>query len=521
MRVQKLDFSETRSFSSFFLDYIQQTDSLKPFYSRFPTPENFSDQIKEKSQAFSLTQRDILCNALHQQYKGVAISEAVKDNLALLKNPNTFTVTTGHQLNVFTGPLYFVFKIVTVINTCKVLKKRYPAYNFVPVYWMASEDHDYEEIKSLRVQGKKYTWTTQQAGAVGRFATKGLAELADEIPGDTSLFKTAYSKNKSLSAAVRHYVNELFKQEGLVVIDADDVELKKALIPVMEADILSHTPFNLVNQTNQQLHQLGYHTQVNAREINFFYLKDSLRARIEKKGDRFQVLDSKLSFSESEIKDRIKTNPEEFSPNVVLRPLYQEMILPNLTYVGGPAELVYWLELKKVFDLFKQPFPMLMPRNFGLVADAPTLRKMEKTGIELNLFFAEKNFLFNHWTLQNTTHELSTGKEVKQVTELFEKLSARANAIDSTLKEFVGAQTKRTLSALQKVEEKMIRAEKRKQKEKLAQIEAVKDAWFPNNSLQERTDNLLNFYPADPKFIDNLVTHFDPFDFRFNILVND
>ncbi len=196
MRVQKLDFSETRSFSSFFLDYIQQTDSLKPFYSRFPTPENFSDQIKEKSQAYSQTQRDILYHALQQQYKGVTLSEAVTNNLASLKNPNTFTVTTGHQLNVFTGPLYFVFKIVTVINACKELKKKYPASNFVPVYWMASEDHDYEEIKSLRVQGKKYTWTTQQAGAVGRFATKGLAELADEIPGDTSLFKTAYSKKQ-------------------------------------------------------------------------------------------------------------------------------------------------------------------------------------------------------------------------------------------------------------------------------------------------------------------------------------
>jgi uncharacterized protein YllA (UPF0747 family) len=266
---------------------------------------------------------------------------------------------------------------------------------------------------------------------------------------------------------------------------------------------------------------LGYHTQVNAREINFFYLKDSLRARIEKRGERFHVIDSKISFSESEIGERIKNNPEEFSPNVILRPVYQEMILPNLAYVGGPAELVYWLELRKVFELFRQPFPVLMPRNFALVADAPTLRKMEKTGIELSLYFAEKNFLFNHWTLQNTNHELTTGKELNLVTELFENLRARANSIDPTLNAFVGAQAKRTTSALQKVEEKMIRAEKRKQKEKLAQIEAVKDAWFPNNSLQERTDNLLNFYPADPDFIKDLILLLDPFDYRFNILIND
>ncbi len=521
MRVQKLDFSETRSFSSFFLDYIQQTDSLKSFYSRFPLLENFEGQIKEKSKSFSQQQRDILYQALTQQYQDIEVSDKVKNDLTSLKNSNTFTVTTGHQLNVFTGPLYFVYKIVTVINACKKLKQQYPAYDFVPVYWMASEDHDYEEIKSLRVQGKKYTWVTQQTGAVGRFNTQGLTELANEIPGDTTLFKTAYSKGKTLSSAARQYVNQLFQQEGIVVIDADDANLKKALIPVMQEDILNHTPFNLVTQTNSELHQLGYHTQVNAREINFFYLKDSLRARIEKRGERFHVIDSKISFSESEIGERIKNNPEEFSPNVILRPVYQEMILPNLAYVGGPAELVYWLELRKVFELFRQPFPVLMPRNFALVADAPTLRKMEKTGIELSLYFAEKNFLFNHWTLQNTNHELTTGKELNLVTELFENLRARANSIDPTLNAFVGAQAKRTTSALQKVEEKMIRAEKRKQKEKLAQIEAVKDAWFPNNSLQERTDNLLNFYPADPDFIKDLILLLDPFDYRFNILIND
>lgn len=521
MHVQKLDFSETRSFSTFFLDYIQSKESLKPFYSRFPAIKNFQAQIQEKAATFPRRQREVLCRVLQQQYQGVTSSEKVKTNLGLLKNDTTFTITTGHQLNVFTGPLYFVYKIVTVINACKQLKQHYPAYDFVPVYWMASEDHDYEEIKSLRVQGKKYTWTTHQTGAVGRFLTTGLAELADEIPGDTTLFKNAYSKNKTLSAAVRHYVNELFQHEGLIVLDADDADLKQALIPVIEEDLVRHTPFQLVNQTNQQLEQLGYHPQVNAREINFFYLKDSLRSRLEKRGDRFQVLDSPISFSASEIQARLKSNPEEFSPNVILRPLFQELILPNLAYVGGPAELVYWLELKRVFESFKQPFPILMPRNFALMADAPTLRKMKKTGIDLPLYFAEKNFLFNHWTLQHATNDLSTGKEQGTITALFEQLSARANSIDPTLKPYVQAQAKRTASALEKIEGKMLRAERRRHTEKLKQIESVKDTWFPNNSLQERTDNLLNFYPADPAFIHNLIDHFDPFDFRFNIVLHD
>jgi bacillithiol biosynthesis cysteine-adding enzyme BshC len=343
--------------------------------------------------------------------------------------------------------------------------------------------------------------------------------LFDQIAGDISVFKNAYSKNKTLSGAVRHYVNDLFTDEGLVVVDADHPQLKKIFVPVMKADILDNTPANLVNQTNQQLEKSGYHAPVNARDINFFYLKDALRGRIEKRGDAFHVLDSKVVFTPEQLQSQIESHPEEFSPNVILRPLYQEMILPNLAYIGGPAELVYWLELKKVFDYFEQPFPILMPRNFALIVDAPTDRKMKKTGIDLKMFFAQKNFIFNHWVLQNSTQELTIGKEMKQVSALFENLQARATSIDTTLSQFVGAQAQHTANALNRIEQKMLRAEKRRHAEKLQQIEAVKDTLFPNGNLQERTDNLLNFYPADSTFIKQLLTHFDPFDFRFHALI--
>ncbi|MCW5912741.1 MAG: bacillithiol biosynthesis cysteine-adding enzyme BshC [Cyclobacteriaceae bacterium] len=519
MRIQKLELADTQAFSSFFLDYIHEKETLKPFYSLFPCIENFKAQIESKAQSFPQSSRTILAEVLHKQYEALAVSDATQTNIALLKNKNTFTITTGHQLNIFTGPLYFVYKIVTVINTCKQLKQQYPDNNFVPVYWMASEDHDYKEIKYFRAFGKKYVWETNQAGAVGRFNPQSIEKLFEQVPGDVSVFKDAYSKNTTLSGAVRQYVNDLFGSEGLVVIDADHPQLKQALIPVIKSDILENTPANLVNQTNQQLEELGYHPQVNARDINFFYLEDSLRGRIEKKGEAFHVLDSKISFTADEIETQIETRPEAFSPNVILRPLYQELILPNLAYVGGPAELVYWLELKKVFDHFQQPFPILMPRNFALVVDAPTDRKMKKTGLELKLFFAQKNFIFNHWVLQNSTRELTIGKEMQQLSALFEKLKIKATSIDATLSQFVGAQAKHTENALNRIEQKMLRAEKRKHDEKLKQIEAVKDALFPNGNPQERTDNLLNFYPADPTFIHQLLTHFDPFDFRFHTLI--
>src|SRR5258708_5034848 len=337
MRLEKVPFSETRSFSSFFLDYILQKDSLRPFYSRFPLRENFKVQRDEKS-SFPKLHRDVLVRVLQKQYKNVQTTDPVKKNMAALSSERTFTVTTGHQLNIFTGPLYFIYKIVTVINTCKVLKEHYPEFNFVPVYWMASEDHDYDEIKSFRLYGKKYSWETNQTGAVGKFDPKSLSKLAEELPGDVSVFKNAYSKNKTLAEAVRYYVNELFGKEGLVVVEADNHEFKSLFTKVVRDDLFQHTSKKLVEEKNQQLEALGYHPQVFAREINLFYLDKNIRQRIEKVEDGFKVVDTSIQFSTKEVEALIESTPEKFSPNVILRPLYQETILPNLAYVGGPAE---------------------------------------------------------------------------------------------------------------------------------------------------------------------------------------
>lgn len=227
MHLQKIPFRSTHSFTEFFLKYIDQDPSLQIFYNSFPSPGNFKKQIEEKI-SFPAATRKVLVETLTRQYSSIKDPfGAVKENIESLGDSKTFTVVTGHQLNIFTGPLYFIYKIVTVINTCRELRKLYPAYRFVPVYWMASEDHDYEEIKSFRLYGQKYIWETNQQGAVGKFNTKEIRALLSKLPGDVSVFADAYSKNDLLSDAVRHYVNKLFGDEGLVVIDADDHELKK------------------------------------------------------------------------------------------------------------------------------------------------------------------------------------------------------------------------------------------------------------------------------------------------------
>jgi bacillithiol biosynthesis cysteine-adding enzyme BshC len=519
MQVHRVALTETNAFSNFFTDYTERKDQLKPFYGLFPTPENFREQIKAK-ESFSKQHREILVSSLLKQYGKLKTTKLVSSNIDALRESNTFTITTGHQLNIFTGPLFFIYKIVAVINACKQLKQLYPLYNFVPVFWMASEDHDYEEIASFSLYGKKYTWVTDQTGPVGRFNPKSIEKLLEEIPGDMSIFREAY-KQPTLADACRYYVNELFSKEGLVIIDGDDVALKSLFKPVIREDVLKQTPKGLVEEKNKKLTDLGYHVQVFVRDINFFYLDKGIRGRIEKTSDGFHVVDTNIRFSKKEIEDLIEANPEKFSPNVILRPVYQEVILPNLGYVGGPAEMIYWLQLKGIFDHFKIPFPILLPRCFALYVEKQQLEKWEKTKLDIADLFKEKNYLFNHWVLSNTHHNLTLGAELRHLEQMMHGIKQRGAEIDSTLGPLVAAETTRMKKGMEKVERKMLKAEKRLHREKLGQIESVKDALFPKGGLQERTDNYLSFAQKDPDFVSKMIDVLDPFDLRFNVIIDD
>lgn len=520
MKAEKIDLQDTHAFNSFFLDYVAGRENLRPFYGHPPSLNSFAAQIGDKK-SFSPEHRLLLQKALEAHYAQLKLPQPVAANLALLPQPNTFTVTTGHQLNVFTGPLYFVFKIVTVINACRQLAAAYPGFHFVPVYWMASEDHDYEEIKSFRLYGKKHTWETQQSGAVGRFDTTGLADLANALPGDNRIFAEAYSKNKRLSDAVRSYVNALFGEYGLLVVDGDDAQLKKVFVPAIEQDVLHQAFHKRVEAQTQKLQSLGYHTQVNAREINFFYLRNNLRSRIERTGTGFKVIDTSLSFSAAEMNKLIQTEPEVFSPNVVLRPLYQEMILPNLAYVGGPAEMVYWLQLKPVFDDMKVPFPILLPRNFGLIIDPVIERKMKKTGLTHNEVFLDTATLTNSFTRKLSDHSLSLEEEQVRLREQFDSIRLKTSRIDSSLDRLVDAEHHRAEKSLAKIEKKMLKAEKRKHADTLRQLEEIKSTLFPNGGLQERTDNVLNFLHTRPQLLRELVDTLNAFDIRMHVMWYD
>ncbi len=470
---------------------------------------------------------------LEQQYAKLEHGEEVSANIEALLDENTFTVTTGHQLNLFTGPLYFLYKIVSTINLASALKKQYPKNSFVPIYWMATEDHDFEEINFFNLNGKKFKWNSLEkvagATAVGELHTEGLDEVfnlfsaelgggknAEDLKG---LFKSAYLEHSNLTDATRYLAHQLFNEYGLVILDAHNKELKTEFIPYLKKELFEKVSYASTTLTAQKLEDLGYGVQVNPREINLFYLHNGLRERIiEREGD-FYVNETEIKWSKAEMRKEVQEFPKRFSPNVMLRPLYQEVILPNLCYIGGGGELAYWFELKDMFDKLEVPFPILLLRNSALIETSKQNEKRRKLDISQSELFLKQHELINRKVrkISNIDIDFSTQKEhlVKQFQEMYDL----AEQTDATFLGAVKAQEVKQLKGLDHLENRLLKAQKRKLKDEVSRIARLQNELFPNKSLQERQTNFSEMYlEFGQSLIPQLIENLDPLELKFKIL---
>lgn len=495
-----ITFQNSGYFSEIITDYLNQSENVRHLYNHFPTLENFKLQIEEKKN-FSKNNRDILVSSLLEQYKNLTISVLTQNNIELLKNSNTFTITTGHQLNLFTGHLYFLYKIISVINLAKELKTKYSECNFVPVFWLATEDHDFEEINHFHLHGKNIAWNRTSSGAVGELDTNGLDEVfkvfSTEIGTSKNaeylknIFENAYLKHDNLTDATRFLVNELFSEYGLVIIDGNDKNLKSLFAPYVKNELLNQTSFKKVSET---IENFPYAVQVNPREINLFYLDKNLRERIIKQDDFYLVNNTNLKFSENEILELIASNPEKFSPNVIMRPLYQEVILPNLCYVGGGGELAYWLELKSSFEEVKVPFPVLLLRNSVLLVTEKQNKKREKLNLSWKDLFEKQTNLINRKTIEFSQTDIDFSELKQQLEQQFDILKKAIDKTDKSFEGAVNAQERKQIKGLENLEKRLLKANKKYFSDKLGQIISLQNELFPNQNLQERVGNFSEFY---------------------------
>ena len=531
MPIDCISFRDTAYVSKLICDYVENRSELQPLYHRFPTLENFKAQLEAKQTEFNTEKRSVLVAALSHQYRELSPSKMASNAIQSLADNNTFTVTTGHQLNLLGGPLYFLYKIITTINLAKELQQKYPKNKFVPVFWMASEDHDFDEINHFHFQNKRFQWTQQSSGAVGELSTSGLTEFIQvftNVLGNSThaialkkLVKNAYADHSDLASATRYLVHTLFGSEGLLVIDGNDSTLKRLFIPQMTSELTSQLAFRSVSNTNKELLKIdaAYKVQVNPRELNLFYLKENLRERIVKKESTYSVINTDITWDLVGILEEVNLHPERFSPNVIMRPLYQESILPNLCYIGGGGELSYWLQLKSYFEAEHIQFPILLHRNSVLLISKKQHQKLDKLRVSVSDLFQNKQLFIQSQIKKTSKLPIDLSPQKEQLKQQFKHLHLIASQTDKSFKGAVSAQEKKQIKGLESLEKRLLKAEKKAHTDYVDRLESLHLELFPNGSLQERTVNFTEFYlEHGDAFMDHLKSELAPLNQKFHVL---
>jgi bacillithiol biosynthesis cysteine-adding enzyme BshC len=375
----------------------------------------------------------------------------------------------------------------------------------VPVFYMGSEDADLDELNHIYLGGEKLEWKTSQRGAVGRMKIdKDLVSLISRMEGQLAVLphgkqwlekiRHYYVIGSAIQDATFNLINDLFGENGLVVLIADTPILKKQMTEIFRHELVAPTAWSIVEKTGVALENAGYKVQANAREINLFYLEGDLRERIEKHKHEWRVLNTPVRFNEEGLLKELNSHPEKFSPNVILRGLYQETILPNIAFIGGAGETAYWLQLKDLFDYYRVPFPVLLLRNSFLILDQKSKDIISHLGFIPEDFFLPESDLIKKWIERETKLETKLNGSLVELEKLYEQFKKQAATIDSTLEKHVDALKVKTVHRLQELEKKMYRAEKRKFTDQQRQIHRVKSGLFPKEGLQERVENISYYF---------------------------
>lgn len=486
--------------------YLNRSLSHKEIINDYPSKEAFIEKAAQRASEFKKAHREVLVSALKKQNKFVELSASSQQNIELLLDSDTVTIVTGHQLNIFSGPLYSLYKIAHAIKVAKQLEVD-AGRKVVPIFWMATEDHDFEEIASFKVFGKSYSWEEEsRSRAVGRISNASISGLMEEVE---SLFENdekgkdlftvfieAYKKD-NLSNAVRHYMNALFGAYGLVIVDGDDQHLKQLFFPVVQAEIESKVGFEYVRKSIKDYFD-SYKVQVNPRALNLFYIEDDVRYRLDFEGDSVVAVGTQKKWSKESFLEMAQHSPEAISPNVILRPIYQEYILPNVAYIGGAGEISYWLELKQAFEAFNISFPIPMVRNSVLLLDAKSKEKLTQFSLTVADLFEPIESLASRF-IKAQVAEIELGEEKVMLKEMIQALNNRFETIDKGLLSSLKGEEAKLFKSLENLEKKANKAVKNQNSKLIKQLERLRDKVLPSGTLQERKENVLSYYSRLPE----------------------
>ena len=475
-------------YPALFLDYVEKNECLKHWTQQvFPTEEQIRLKAQRRIEHTTAEDRQRLSRVLAWQYRSLEHSKQTEENINKLKASDTLTLCTGQQLHPFGGPLYVLYKVLTLLTLTRELQKILPQQHLVPIFWMASEDHDADEIRTVRLFGKKFVWDTPQAGPVGQFRVEGLSKMFQHM-SLPSPFKEAYASETTMSETARYIFHTLFRHEGLLVLDPMHEDLKESFLPFFKDDVEKKITFARTNKGASALVRAGHAAPIKPMTCNTFVIEKGKRQRLTGKLTKIPTV--------------------RLSPNVFLRTLYQEHILPNIAYVGGPTEIGYWLQCQPLFEHYHMDMPVLVPRYVGGVLPKKWLPK-------------DKNQLF--YTKPTPSSKLNPETtdnlaRINQLNALFEEV--KKSSTSSSTRAYVTRKQKETLALWKKMMKQLEKDSGTEDDIQLRRWKKARERLFPHGHLlQERNESLLSLYLNHTEAIPYLLEHMQPLSpFAFHLL---
>ena len=501
-------------------DYLQNKIKLNDFIDTELSIDDFKTKLDKH--IISDNSRQILFKSIQKQYIDSDISEP--KNLTSLLDSKTFTITTGHQLCLFGGAQLLINKIASVIKMTNLLKEKYPKNNFIPIFWMASEDHDFDEIKTLEIFNKQITINGEYSGAVGKMKNSRLKSSFEELKmlftnddRGNEIIKIISESNKrnTLSESIRYIFHNLFCEHNLIIVDGDNKELKKLFTPIIKKELLYQSSNIEVQKTNSKLENLGYKAQAYSRNLNLFYLNKNSRNRIIFEDNVYKI--GTETFSKESLLELVDNFPEKFSPNVILRPIYQETILPNLAYIGGPSEISYWAQLKQVFLTYNISYPKVYLRESFAFISETDFSYWNQQNLKTADFFSNFDSLAKNIITNNK--EIDFESELIELIQIKDKLIDKTNTINKSLSTSIAGEFTKFNKAINKTEKRLIKSIKDKDEKHFNRLKKIKESIYYNNSLVERSQSFIPLYnKLNGKYINTLIKESKPFDASFKLI---
>lgn len=524
-----LSFDQVPQFSKRDKAFQLANPALRPFYEYDVSIDQFK-QVVAKRQDFDID-RPTLVTHLLQQYNDLPNNAEAIERIEMLRDKNTYTVITAHQPSLLTGPLYFIYKICSILSLSKQLNDRNEGYKVVPVFIMGGEDHDFEEIATMHLFGRDFTWKTDQKGSTARMNLDGLEKVLSEVfeklgasEHATKLeqkIRDAFANSKNYGSFMFRFVHSIFQDHGLIIANMDSPDLKQRLLPYVLQDLDGLESKESVEQDQKAIIEAGFKDQAHAREVNIFWMSDDRHRVIDLGEENYRIGEDVLNKEALEAK--LRTHPERISPNVILRPVYQEIVFPNLAYVGGGGELAYWLERKTLFQKWNIPFPMLIRRDSVKIVDRKTAQWLSSNQLSINDLFQREEQLVGAYSHARSTVQIDLSSEREELLATFAKIEAMAGQIDQTLVKTVSSESAKLGKSFAYLENKMLKAVKQKNEVGINRLVKIKRKLFPgNDGLQERYDNFIAYYlKYGDGWINDLLKHLDPMNKNFKILIED